>query len=154
MIDVINSTIEDVRSLSTWLNKSGDYEDYPSDVEGMIKRLSEVFDLKLSYHFHADSARISSSLKQNIHYILEELLLNTHKYSYANNVAITISDEEEHLYVEYKENGKGYLENLVSEGNGTRSIHNRIQLFGGEMQTILPSTQTENMFVRVITFPI
>ena len=60
--------------------------------------------------------------------ILEELMTNTLRHSFANNVQISFSTTPGKLNIVYTDNGTGYNEAQIHKGMGLLNITNRLQV--------------------------
>ncbi|WP_447769269.1 tetratricopeptide repeat-containing sensor histidine kinase [Sphingobacterium faecium] len=80
-------------------------------------------------------ARIHVDIKEQITCILQELMVNMRKHSQATNVIIRFDWDVDLLRIYYSDNGIGMSESQV-EGNGLRSIGNRIERLNGSITFI------------------
>lgn len=76
--------------------------------------------------------RIRSYAKQEIHHVLQELMINMRKHSQAANVVLRFDWKEDILHIYYSDNGVGMPESQV-KGNGLTSTGNRISNMGGKI---------------------
>ena len=80
-------------------------------------------------------ARIHVDIKEQITCILQELMVNMRKHSQATNVIIRFDWDVDVLRIYYSDNGVGMSESQV-DGNGLRSIGNRIERLNGSITFI------------------
>ncbi|SFD26679.1 Histidine kinase-, DNA gyrase B-, and HSP90-like ATPase [Chitinophaga sp. CF118] len=68
------------------------------------------------------------SISLGMYRVLEELMTNTLRHSFANTVHITFRATPEHLSIIYADNGIGYNEEDITKGMGLFNITNRLQI--------------------------
>jgi signal transduction histidine kinase len=62
--------------------------------------------------------------------VLEELMTNTLRHSFADNVQISFRASPDALHIVYTDNGTGYNEEQIRKGMGLLNITNRLQVIG------------------------
>ncbi len=76
--------------------------------------------------------KVSAPQKQELHLVLNELMVNMKKHSGAKNVVIRFQQEKERVIIHYKDDGKGYPAGMKF-GNGLQNTVNRIETLRGEI---------------------
>lgn len=74
---------------------------------------------------------ISSHVKITLYRVLQELLTNMKKHSNATLVAVSIEKYKKELFVQFKDNGKGFSEGISK--NGLLNAENRIHAIKGKL---------------------
>ncbi len=82
---------------------------------------------------------LSTTKRNQVEKILEELLVNMKKHSQATNVGLRFERQENHLLIYYVDNGVG-LPADFKQGNGLHNTGTRIKTIGGEY-TFEPTTK-------------
>lgn len=77
-------------------------------------------------------ANISPHIKNELEYVLQELMVNMAKHSLAQNVAVKFEQQNDQIIVRYKDDGIGMPANFKF-GNGIRNTENRINSIGGKI---------------------
>ena len=77
---------------------------------------------------------INTNLESKLYYIISEVMQNVLKHSQATHCELHISNIEDMLKVNIKDNGIGIHKNTNSTGLGLSSIHARIQSLNGTVQ--------------------
>lgn len=78
--------------------------------------------------------KLNDMVALNIYRIVQELLTNTIKYAKANEVLIQINSEDNELYVQYEDDGKGFdIKKLEKRGMGLDNINSRIKYLKGQI---------------------
>ncbi len=76
--------------------------------------------------------KLSLDWKRNILFIFKEALNNSLKYSNCSNVSLEFEIEKTLLTITYCDNGIGFDEGMISEGNGLKNMKRRASKIGGE----------------------
>jgi signal transduction histidine kinase len=92
------------------------------------------FNLQTQIDHHINWEIIDNILKMNLYRILQEALQNCHKYAHAKNVFVTISKEEDILYVSIHDDGNGFDLKKVRKGIGLKNIGQRVDLLKGKLK--------------------
>ena len=123
----IDTILNDIRSISRNLHpvmfeKVG----LTASIEQLIERAESVNDLMvnadISYH-----SRLSSADELQVYRIVQEALSNIIKYAQAVAARISIREEAPHLYIEIRDNGKGFNVAETLSGGAAFGLHNIIE---------------------------
>ncbi len=76
---------------------------------------------------------LSKSNELHIFRIIQELLNNSVRHGKANNVILHIKEDDEQLYIEYSDDGKGFDIKSIkkNKGIGLRNIESRVDILNG-----------------------
>lgn len=77
-------------------------------------------------------ADISKRVKNEVKYVLQELMVNMKKHSQAEQVVVRFEKSDRQLKIFYKDNGIG-IPKVKSEGKGLTNTVSRIENLGGEI---------------------
>jgi len=94
--------------------------------------------------------KVSLPIQDELEHILQELLVNMKKHSFATTVYIKFSQKDDRVTLEYTDNGIG-MEEAVKFNNGLRNTGNRIELIHGE---ITFDTKMEKGLKIWVSFPV
>lgn len=75
---------------------------------------------------------VATKIKNELHYILKELMINMKKHSEASNVVIRFERNVRALHITYADDGKGVQEGFQYK-NGLRNTGNRMAAVGGHI---------------------
>lgn len=110
-------------------------------VKGIKKALIEFSNhinkshhLKLILVLPEESLRIDDQKAIHIYRIIQEIVHNTIKHAGANELVITLKKNKSSLWIQSKDNGKGFdFDRVIKEntGLGLRSLLNRVNLLRG-----------------------
>lgn len=82
--------------------------------------------------------RLAPNMEINIYRICNELINNTLKHSDASELVIIFKKIKKTMFLEYRDNGKGFNPDLIfsneEEKMGLRNIINRVESFGGKYE--------------------
>ncbi len=129
------------RSLSdiVWTTKQTD-EGLDSVIVKMKEFTAEILEPKnIDYTFSVTeiTAIQFPPLKQyNIYLIFKEAVNNSVKYAQASSLEIAIYVQEDHFVIIVKDNGVGFDENNIKQGNGLNNIRERAKAMNGSVQIL------------------
>jgi signal transduction histidine kinase len=72
--------------------------------------------------------------RRNILLVFKELINNLVKHSEATSCSCLIKVTDRKLHLEISDNGKGFDQSITSEGNGLRTLKQRVVELGGELK--------------------
>lgn len=141
----IDTIINDIRNISRNLHPvMFDKIGLQPNVEQLVERIQEQYNFWISTEIeYAGTLRSADELQ--IYRIIQEALTNIVKYAKAHAAKITIKDTENKVFVEIKDNGKGFsVKEALSSGKafGLHNIIERSRIIGGEAQIISSETGT------------
>jgi two-component system, NarL family, sensor kinase len=131
----IDSIINDIRSISRNLHPiMFDKIGLKSSIEQLVERTQSVNDFMVTAELEYNES-LSTSDELQLYRIIQESLSNIIKYANAVAAKITISENNNSLFVEIKDNGKGFNVTETLNGENAFGLHNiieRSRAIGGE----------------------
>lgn len=121
-------------------------------IENYTSKMMQLTNLTI--HFSCINSELFSIKKthsQEIYKIITELTTNAIKHSKADHLYIDFTFNLDHLLLEIKDNGTGFIIEKSQKGIGLESIKNRVQLLKGEFY--FDSKKNNGTFFK-ITLPI
>ncbi|MGG3805392.1 ATP-binding protein [Metabacillus fastidiosus] len=114
---------------------------------GLVKSLEELFSqlqMRVKYNLEYDLDNISDTFDDynkaiSIYRIIQELLNNADKHSEATHVSVNMWEENEMIYIDYCDNGKGFSPQILHKkgnGMGLSGVRERISSINGEAEFI------------------
>lgn len=73
------------------------------------------------------------AIELGLYRVCMELINNTIRHAEASRIRIQLQLKQQRLFMEYRDNGKGFPENSGRKGIGQRSIETRIHSMGGNL---------------------
>lgn len=131
-----SETIHELRDTIWAMNKDDiSFEDLQVRISNFIEKANTAsegvtFDFNIAEDVSRDHT-FSSVEGMNIYRIIQEAVNNALKHSEASEITVTISAAPTTYQIEISDNGKGFLLEEVSEGNGIQSIQKRAKEVGG-----------------------
>ena len=128
------STISQLRDTIWAMNKNEiTYEDFHGRVLSLIEKAkASSNNIQFKFNSTIDNTFIFSSVKGiNVFRIIQEAINNTLKYAEATEVSIEIYENDTEVFMEIKDNGKGFDMNTVSIGNGLENMQQRVKELDG-----------------------
>ncbi|OYU83035.1 MAG: hypothetical protein CFE24_13150 [Flavobacterium sp. BFFFF2] len=131
----IDAIINDIRSISRNLHPiMFDKIGLKASVEQLLERAQSVNDFMVTAEIDYQGS-LDNSDELQLYRIIQEALSNVIKYAEAMAAKITISEKEKAIYVEIKDNGKGFSVQETLNGSHSFGLHNiieRSRAIGGE----------------------
>lgn len=81
-----------------------------------------------------DTQQMGLEEQRNLFLIFKEAIVNIAKHSEATKAAIAIKTEKSYVWIQIKDNGKGFDCRSATEGNGLRNLKNRAAQIGGNLE--------------------
>jgi two-component sensor histidine kinase len=105
----------------------------------MRRYAAELFDnSKTNCHLQLDEntsdKKLSMEQRRDIYLIYKEALNNIHKHALAENVWIKVNQNQNHLYMQVKDDGKGFNKDLITHRNGLKNLRSRVEKWNGKIQ--------------------
>ena len=147
LLDRLRGVEEEIRLISRDLQKTHHLEEtsYVTVLSNLFETLQDSveFDLILNYENEIRWERISSKAKMNLYRIIQEALLNAHKYSNATEFRASFRTNHDFLQMILKDNGKGFNLAQSTKGIGVRNMESRTKMLNGRFYISSDSTGTE-----------
>lgn len=135
----IDSIINDIRIISRNLHPiMFDKIGLQSSIEQLVERTQSVNDFMVTAEIEYQNS-LSSSNELQVYRIVQESLSNIIKYANAIAAKITILDQVDTIFIEIKDNGKGFDVAETLAGKHAFGLHNiieRSRAIGGEAKII------------------
>lgn len=131
-IDII---INDIRGISRNLHPvMFDKIGLIPNVEQLVERIQNYNNLFISTDFRYEGT-LASADELQIYRVIQEALTNIIKYAEAHAVKITIAEQKDKIFIEIKDNGKGFDVKQTLNSSKAFGLHNiieRSRVIGGE----------------------
>ena len=136
-LNIINSTIQEIRNLSHEMVETASKKGLVSSIEESIAlvRTKETLGFDFDHSRFAENF-LSAQHKLHGYRIFQELLSNIIKYAQATKVSIVLSTDAKNLYLSITDNGVGFDVENVKKGIGLFNIANRVDAFNGSIEII------------------
>jgi signal transduction histidine kinase len=135
----IDSIINDVRGISRNLHPvMFDKIGLEPNIEQLVERIQQQNDFMVSTEINYKGS-LSSADELQIYRIIQEALTNIIKYAKAHAGKITIEKNQDHIFIEIKDNGKGFnVKEALNSGKsfGLHNIIERSRVIGGEAKIL------------------
>jgi signal transduction histidine kinase len=117
-----------------------DFDEFGIDValKELIEELNNTKSVEIIYTNEIDFFEIKKEKHLHIFRILQELINNSLKHSQARKIFILIKKIKNKIVLTYKDNGKGFDQNLTDQkkGLGLKNIESRVLYIGAEYTLI------------------
>ena len=104
----------------------------------MRRYTAELFDnSEVSCHMQIDDEtgykKLSMEQRRDVYLIYKESLNNIRKHANASNVWIEVRQNHNHLFIQIRDDGKGFNTTLVTGRNGLKNMRSRVEKWKGKM---------------------
>jgi signal transduction histidine kinase/Tfp pilus assembly protein PilF len=141
--------MEDVGDMVWSINPSND--SMSQVITRMREFANEIFEPKgIEYSFvekTTEGLSLTADQRKNLFLIFKETINNAAKYSQASLIEISLQQQDGHLLLCIKDNGRGFDEKVIQRGNGLRNLRERAREINGKL--ILKSTLHEGTEVEL-----
>ncbi|MCZ7603209.1 MAG: ATP-binding protein [Melioribacteraceae bacterium] len=135
--DIAGMTTDTIRDIVWFINP---FHDNSEDLFLRMKELASKMLINQNYTFSAneDNEHIFKRLpnlnkRRHVYLLFKEALNNIVKHSNADEVTISLSDEEKNFLMIIQDNGKGFNEEQITHGEGLRNLRNRAIQIGAQI---------------------
>lgn len=146
----IKNAIEEIRTLSKVLHTPLISEIGLADsIENLTEEVMAVspIDIKFaSYGFIEEE--LNDNFKLTLYRIVQEQLTNILKHARAREAWITLSQDEDFVLLEIRDNGVGFDTAKKRQGIGISNIHSRASMYNGNIKLDSVVQQGSTLFVR------
>jgi signal transduction histidine kinase len=147
------TSTDSIRDIIWFINPTSD------KLNSLYSRIKETtnfmlagIDYKIKLNEVNNEEKINPELKKNIYLIYKEVLNNINKHSNAKNVNINFQKNDGKLRVFIEDDGKGFDQANIKEGNGLRNIKNRSEQISALLEIVSkPGEGTKIIFEVSIT---
>jgi len=128
-------TIGQLRDTIWAMNKNViSIEDLQSRVLSFIEKAKQVSNIKFRFNSSIESPIVFSSTKGiHIFRVIQESINNALKHANPTEISVLLSENQQFITIEIRDNGKGFDKNTVELGNGLENIQHRVQEIGAEI---------------------
>jgi PAS domain S-box-containing protein len=129
---LVDTAIEEIRSLSKSQVTPGKEVELNDLIQSLIEKLDDSTSINTRFEYSVDGQEIADDLKLNIYRIVQEQVNNILKHADASNISIDIKPEDNNLFIEIADDGKGFDPGTKRKGIGISNMMNRVESFNGE----------------------
>ncbi|MEK4459486.1 MULTISPECIES: sensor histidine kinase [Paenibacillus] len=137
------------RAIDNLRSKSASEVDFADAVREEAQRFTMATGIRTVLDIKMKSSVSRLLIEHGLH-IISECLTNIAKHSHAKNVGINILDNRGKIYIEIRDDGKGFNPDIIARRSGHYGligIHERARLLGGTIQ--INSTAQEGTSIKV-----
>jgi two-component sensor histidine kinase len=105
----------------------------------MRRYAAELFDnSEINCHLqlaeNTENKKLSMEQRRDVYLIYKETLNNIQKHSYAKNVWIEVDQDQNHLCMRVKDDGKGFNTSIMTHRNGLKNLRSRAEKWNGKIK--------------------
>ncbi len=128
---------QDAMSDIVWMInvKNDEFDNLSIKMKDYASSLSE--DIPVNISFHVDPAlsrqKMGMIQRKNIYLFYKEAINNALKYANASKLEIQANYKQKMLYLEIRDNGIGFDESTIKQGNGLKNMRKRAEQLNGKV---------------------
>lgn len=107
---------------------------FTETLQELISKYESIFNIKITTHIKLENDPADTFTSENLYKILKEALNNVCKHSNANQVKISIFEEENSLKAIVEDNGIGFLNKTKADTYGLKGMKERVELLNGLLE--------------------
>lgn len=140
----LSKSSEDIQRISESLsdivwNINPKYDDMQNLFVRMKRYAADMLDgknIKGHFDFSTDenSVQLSMTQRRDLYLIFKEAINNLVKYSGANEASVSLKAEKHRLEMKIEDDGKGFDDKLITQGNGLHNMAQRAKISGGSVK--------------------
>ena len=105
----------------------------------MRRYAAELFDnSEMNCYLQLDeqtgNKKLSMEQRRDVYLIYKEALNNIHKHADARNIWIDVHQNQNHLFMQIKDDGNGFNTNSISHRNGLKNLRSRAEKWNGKFR--------------------
>jgi len=132
-MDLIQTTIQEIRNLTSGYVAPLKDINLKELVEVLLDKVRHNSGIQISFTCDLLGVYLNDELKLNLYRIVQEQLNNIIKHAAAAHINITMTADEEMLYLVVADDGKGFDPQQKRKGIGISNVINRAELFNGQV---------------------
>jgi len=132
LVDVADHAVEQVRSIARDLApRILERGTFFEAVDQLASHVAEHTGIIVDIRCTGTGPSIPQANAVALYRIQQELINNSVRHGHPSAISIDWTRKGKRISLDYRDNGKGFVKQQVSEGMGTQNIHNRTRLLGG-----------------------
>lgn len=148
VLEMVDESYNQVRNLSHNLMPALlETEGLEKTLEKLIKKLNKNERIHFELLTENFPRKLDKKIEFELYSILLELINNIIKHSQASKASISITQNNNQIQVQVNDNGKGYTESDLQNGQGLINIQKRVEQFNGHFDKKISSQGTDLMIV-------
>ncbi len=148
ILEMVDDSYKQVRNLSHNLSPALlETEGLEKTLEKLIKKLNKNERIHFEFISENFPKKLDKKIEFELYSILLELINNIIKHSQASKATISIAENNHQIQIQVNDNGKGYTESDLHNGQGLRNIQKRVEQFNGHFDKIITEQGTDLMIM-------
>ena len=121
--------------------------------EDLIEQLNETEELNATCKITGDTKRLPENTEIMLYRVIQEMVNNSLKHSEAKNILLNINIMQDHLDIQYSDDGKGFdvEEKFKSKSIGLNGIQSRVNFLSGEINIESSHGKGVNFYIKIPT---
>lgn len=133
--EMLEQTLAEVRSVSKNLApRSVATMGLESSLRQMCEQIKKLTALDLKFRYIGGEQEISHKTIHSLYRIAQEAVQNVVKHAQASDASIQVFQGRNFIELKVEDNGKGFVSESTSDGQGLKNMEERVSLLGGRFQ--------------------
>ena len=140
MLDIVTQSsqelIESMNDIVWTINpKNNTIQSLLARIRELAAELCEAKNIKFTFKGESiENLTMDMESAQNVYLILKEGINNALKYSECNEIILAVNLNGKKFDFEINDDGKGFDKNAIKQGNGMRTMNQRMKDIGGDLE--------------------
>jgi two-component system, NarL family, sensor histidine kinase LiaS len=148
VLEMVDESYDQVRNLShNLLPALLETEGLEKTLEKLIKKLNKNERIHFELLTENFPKKLDKKIEFELYSILLELINNIIKHSQASQATISLTQNKNQIQIQVNDNGKGYTESDLHNGQGLINIQKRVEQFNGRFDKNVSPQGTDLMIV-------
>lgn len=131
----LDNTIDEIRVIINDLMPAVLFEfGLVNGIRKLCNQMNDISNIEITFDSNISSAEIEDKTKIYLYRITQECLKNTIQYSKCSKCMVRLDMLENKLILTIADNGVGFDQNVIREGNGLNNIKERINILKGSYE--------------------
>ncbi|WOK09213.1 tetratricopeptide repeat protein [Imperialibacter roseus] len=146
--DFLAEALEETRNLSHSL-ASGVLAKFGlvAAINDLKASIEDDRDIQILFNHEGLDTRINNEIEIDTYRIIQELISNSLKHSFAKKITIFIAVRDQHLELNYRDDGVGFIVDSVQGGIGLKNVEARSKKYNGQLS--IDSRPAEGMLLTL-----
>lgn len=153
-LEIINDSIVDIRRMLRELSpRMLEQYGYAAAVEELVRKIRQSGEVKVELDASRLPERLPAEIETGLYRITQELMNNTLKHSESHKITIRVHQDDDVIYFDYFDDGKGFEYTKAKQGLGIGNIESRVAILRGQIVWAPKIGEGNAVFIQIPIHP-
>ena len=153
-LEIINDSIIDIRRMLRELSpRMLEQYGYAAAVEELARKIRQSGEVTVELDASRLPERLPAEVETGLYRITQELMNNTLKHADGGKITIRVHLDDEVIYFDYFDDGKGFEYHKAKQGLGIGNIESRVAVLKGQIVWIPKVGEGNAVFIQIPLHP-